>query len=64
MTRHTDFPVGEIIAPSCDTPQVIINNSLYIGDLSLAGLLIVVLAAICLILVFRAIVGKGRKRRD
>ena len=64
MTRHTDFPVGEIIAPACDTPQVIINNNLYIGDLSWAGLLIVVLADICLILVYRAIVGKGRKRRD
>ena len=64
METRTNFPIGEIIAQACDTPQVIINYNLFIGDLSLAGLLIVVLAAICLILVFRAIVGKGRKRRD
>ena len=63
MSWHTNFPVGEIIAPACDASQVIINNYLYISDLSWAGLLIVALIGICLVLVYWAIVGRSRKRR-
>ena len=63
MDAHTNFPVGEIIAPACQIPQVIINNNLYIGDLSVAGLLIVAMVGVCLVLVYRAIIGKGKNRR-
>ena len=63
MNEIKNFPVGEIIAPACEIPQVNIVNNLYIGDLSWAGLLIVVLVGICLVLVFRAVIGRDEDKR-
>ena len=63
MTRHTNVPVGEIIAPACVPTQVTINNYIDFSGLTVAGLLLVGLFGICLVLLIRSIIGRDRKRR-
>ena len=38
MVWHTNFPVGEIIAPSCDTPQIVTSTPLKGGGIVTAHL--------------------------